>query len=292
MGKRKEAVIYAYDNELLQIRPMFEGQTVSKEDALAAFMSHPLMLEGLKDEPSKSQAEVLAEAKRPDESKSTTVKGEESSSRTYFLTYFNPETEKAEVIEGRVDVKITDYATRMIEESVGVGSVYPLYAFIATPMIKTEVVPWLLKEILDEREYTTPPPSGGASAVKVPDQGKASEVVTLTKLEVAARDAVVEALVRKENSEKRLNAEIVVFEEAVAAIRKGADPGSALGKLPPLSRARYLAVLRKKNLEKKAVVSLLLRDVRLLKSIRKKLETLTVDGLLGLVKAIKRIRKK
>ncbi len=63
MGKRKEAVIYAYDNELLQIRPMFEGQTVSKEDALAAFMSHPLMLEGLKDEPSKSQAEVLAEAK-------------------------------------------------------------------------------------------------------------------------------------------------------------------------------------------------------------------------------------
>jgi hypothetical protein len=291
MGKRKEAVIYAYDNELLQIRPLFEGQTVNKEEALAAFMSHPLMLEGPKDEPSKGQAEVIAEAKKTDENKTTGTKDEEGSSRTYSLTYFNPETEKAEVIEAKVDIKMTDYATRMIEESVGIGSVYPLYAFIATPMIRTEVLPWRLKEILDEREYATPPPSGGASAVRVPGQAKQSEVVALTKLEVAARDAVVEALVRKENSEARLNSEIAVFENVVAAIRKGADPGSALGSLPPLSRARYLAALRRKRLEKKEVLGLLMRDLRLLKSIRKKLETLTVDGLLGLVKAMKRIKK-
>ncbi len=290
MGKRKEAVIYAYDNELLQIRPMFEGQTVNKEEALAAFMSHPLMLEGPK-ETSKGEAEVLAEAKRTDENKTSNLKGDEGSSRTYSLTYFNPETEKAEVIDAKVDIKISDYSTRMIEESVGVGSVYPLYAFIATPMIRTEVVPWRLKEILDEREYATPPPSSGASAVRVPDTGKQEEIVALTKQEAAARDAVVESLVRKENSEKRLDSEIVVFENVVAAIRAGADPGSAVDKLPPLSRARYLAVLRKKRLEKKAVISLLTRDLRLLKSIRKKLETLTVDGLLGLVKAMKRIKK-
>ncbi len=293
-SKKKEAVIYAYDNELLQIRPLIEGGTVTKEEAFAAFMNHPVMAEGLKtEEDRKPVSEVMAEAKKGDEgmSSSTSSRDEKGESRTYSLTYFNPETEKAEVVETKVDIKITDYTTRMIEESVGIGSVYPLYAFIASPMIRTEVKPWLLKEILDEREYATPPPTGSAPAVKVADQGKQSEIVAVVKQNAAAREAVVESVVRKERSEDRLDQEIAVFEEVVAALRRGEDTEAALSKLPPLSRARFLAAAKMRTMDRKKIIGLLVRDVRLLKGMRKKLETMTADGLLGLVRAMKKIKK-
>jgi len=291
MPKKKEAVIYAYDQVLKELSPILESDMLTKEEILAEFMSHSLLVEG--KELQKGEAEVIAEAKRPpDENKLTVSKGESAESRTYSLTYYNPETNKAEVIEGKVDVRITDYATRMIEESLGIGSVYPLYAFVVTPLIRKEVVPWLLEEILNEREYGTPPATGSAPMIKVGKAGKKSEIVTMKKQEEIARDAVVEAITRKEDSEKKLSAEIVVFEEVVAAIRKGSDPESTVQKLPPLSLARYLALLKKKKIQRATLLALLGRDTKMLRSIKKKLEMLTAEELLGLIKVMKKIRKK
>jgi len=291
MPKKKEAVIYAYDQVLKELSPILESNMLTKEEILAEFMSHSLLVEG--KELQKGEAEVIAEAKKPpDENKLTVSKGESSESRTYSLTYYNPETNKAEVIEGKVDVRIKDYATRMIEESLGIGSVYPLYAFVATPLIRKEVVPWLLEEILNEREYGTPPASGSGMPIKVGKAEKKSEIVALEQQKSATRDAVVEAITRKEDSEKKLGEEIVIFEEVVAAIRKGSDPESAVQKLPPLSQARYLAALKKRKIKRATLLALLGRDTRMLKSIKKKLEMLTADELLGLIKIMKKIRKK
>jgi hypothetical protein len=301
MAKKAEAAVYAVNSELVDLAPMIESRTATKEEILSTFMSQALLVEGAAKEPEKKgEAEVLAEASKPEGQTMSVTKGEESMTRTYSLTYFNPMTNKAEVVEAKVDIRIADYTQRTVEESVGIGSVIPLYAFIATPMIRTEVVQWRLEEILKEREYGTPPDFGAASAVKVvkPEQvkaGKISEVVPLTqgqRQDAIARESVIEALVRKEDGEKKLDSEIVVFENVVAAIRKGAGTEDELGKLPPLSKARYLALLRKKRIQREALISLLARDLRFLRSVRKKLGTLTIEELLGMVRALKKRKGK
>lgn len=301
MAKKAEAAVYAVNSELTELAPLIESRTATREEILSTFMSHALLVEeAAKGAVKKGEAEVLAEARKPEEQTMSLSKSEGSTSRTYSLTYYNPETNKAEVVEAKVDIRIQDYTTRMIEESVGMASVIPLYAFIATPIIRKEVVPWRLEEILKEREYDTPPPSGTAPAAKIvkPEKIKTdtkSQVVALVqekKDETVARGAVIEALGRKEDGERKLDAEIVVFEETVAAVRKGSGTEDALSGLPPLSRARYLAVLKKKRLRKEELVALLTRDLRFLKSVRKKLGTLTINELLGMVSALGKRKEK
>jgi hypothetical protein len=287
MGKKKKmAVVYAYDFAIREMRPMIEMEIASSQDILSQFVSQSLLVEEAKRSV-KEEAEVLAQAlKKTGESLKTGK--EKGVAKTYSLTYYNPVTHKAEVIEKKIDIRVTDFVTRMIEESVGINSSAPLYTFVASPLIRTEVVPWKLKQILDEREYGTPPEFGGAAKAKVSDEKK-SEIVAIKKEDEAAREAVVEAIVRKEESEKKLSAEIVIFEETIKAIREGKGIKRPLSKLPPLSKARYKVALEKKNLSKEEIIDLLLQDVKFLKNLKKKLATLTIDGLLNLVKAMKKL---
>lgn len=289
MAKKKVGVIYAYDFALRELRPMLELEI--NEDVLSQFVSHSLLIEEAKKSV-KEEAEVLAEAKKPAGERLTLEKGSKAASKTYSLTYYNPVTHKAEVIENKIDIRIKDYTTRMIEESVGINSSYPLYTYIATPLIRTKVVPWLLEDILKEREYGTPPEFSGGAAIKIPKKAKKSEIIAIKKQAEAAREAVVEALVRKEESERKIDEEIVVFEDVVKSIRKGTSMKKAIEKLPPLSRARYIVALKKKKLQKALILELLLQDVKFLKSVKKKIETLTIDGLLGLIKALKKMKNK
>ena len=290
MQKKKTAMVYAYDSALDELRPMLESREVDHEDILSFFASHPLLVEksehGMKDE-----AEVLAEAKRPETEEIKTEKEGKVGSRTYSLTYYNPETHKAEIIEEKTDIRMNDPSTRVIEESVGMNSSFPVYAFIATPLIRREVVPWMLEQILNEREYGTPPEFGGAAVVKEAKAEKKSEVAAL-KQEEAAREALLEALERKEDAEKKLSGEIVVFEEVVQAVRAGEDPKRQFKKLPPLSRARYVVATRKKKLPREAIINLLMQDLSFLKTLQKKLEMLSDEDLLAIVKAVARMRKK
>lgn len=291
MAKKKIGVIYAYDFAIREMRPMLELEITSNEDVLSRFVTQSLLVEEAKKS-LKEEAEVLAQARKPESMIRQKTKEGRTEAKTYALTYYNPVSHKAEVIEEKIDIKITDYTTRMIEESVGINSAYPMYTHIASPLIRREVVPWMLEEILNEREYDIPPEFGAAPSIKITKDMKKSEIVALKKQAEVAKEAVVETLVRKEESEKKLMQEIIVFEEVVNAVKQGKDPKSAFAKLPPLSRARYRMLLKKKKLTKKVILELLMQDMSFLKSVKKKLETLTIEGLLGLIKALKKMKKK
>jgi len=149
----------------------------------------------------------------------------------------------------------------------------------------------MLEQILNEREYGTPPEFGGAAVVKEAKVEKKIEVVAL-KQEEAARVALLESLTRKEDVEKKLSGEIVVFDEVVQAVKGGEDPKEQFKKLPPLSRARYAVATRKKKLPREAIINLLMQDIGFLKTLRKKLEMLSDEDLLAIVKAVANVRKK
>jgi hypothetical protein len=220
--------------------------------------------------------------------------GEKESVTSYAITYYNPELHKTEVLEARSEIKMADYGTKLVEEAVATQSAYAIYSFIAQPLIKTEVVPWKLQEILSQREYGTPPPPPSGAAV-VPARivaQRESDTAELARREEAIREAAGRFVMRKEQAEAKVDEEIVLLEEAVAMIRAGEDMDRVIEKLPPLSRARYLLALRKKHLGRQAVISLLLKDSGFLKMVKKKLEMFTLDDLMSIYKALRGMRRK
>ena len=287
MAKKKIAAIYAYDFAIKEMRPLLDIE-IDQEEIATSFMAHAL----LEEEAAKDISEVPETYAKSDIVESKREQSEKSEQRSYSISYFNPVSHKTEVIQEKIDIKIADYTTRMIEESVGINSGYPMYTYIASPIISKEVVPWVLEEILNEREYGTPPESGSAAALRIPDTAKKSEIVAIKKHEEYAREAVIETIKRKEDAEAKLDGEIVVFQEVLSAIRSGENAKDNLKKLPPLSRARYMMLIKKKAIDEDVLVSLLMQDVSFLNGIVKKLNTLTIDGLLDLMKAIKKIKKK
>jgi len=62
--------------------------------------------------------------------------------------------------------------------------------------------------------------------------------------------------------------------------------------LGPLTRARFLIAWKKKKLPPKVLVQLLEEDIRFLNQIKKKLRLLSVEGLMDLVKAMKKLQEK
>jgi hypothetical protein len=287
MAKKKIAAIYAYDFALKQMRPLLDLE-IDQEEIASSFMEQALLEEKATKE-IKDEHEVYAKTDIKEFKKEAFGKSEK---RTYSLTYVNPVSHKTEVIQEKIDIKITDYTTKMIEESVGINSGYPMYTYIAAPIIRKEVVPWILEEILNQREYDTPPEAGSAAAIKIPDNAKKSEIVAIKKQEEFAREAVIETIKRKEDSQVKLNDEIIVFQEVVKAIRSGKDVKESIKRLPPLSKARYSILIRKKEIDEETLLALLMQDVSFLKGIVKKLRTLTIDGLLDLMNAIKKIKRK
>ena len=287
MAKKKITAVYAYDFALKEMRPMFDIE-VDSDTIASVFMRHALFEE-------KAKKKVLNEPELYARRDTKTLKKDKSGTseeRAYTLTYVNPVSHKTEVMEEKADIRIDDISTRIIEESVGINSGYPLYAYIASPIIRKEVVPWVLEEILNEREYGTPPESGSGTAIRVPDEAKKSEIVAVRKQEECAREAVVEAIRRKEDAEMKLGHEIARFEKVVQAVKDDGKPGQHLKKLSPLSRARYMVLLKKKLADRKVLLKLLMQDASFLRGIRKKLGSLTVEGLLDIVHSVKKIMEK
>ncbi len=220
--------------------------------------------------------------------------GESGSVSTYAITYFNPELNKTEVLQAKSEIKISDFSKKSVEEAVGAQSAMSIYRFIASPLMKTEVVPWKLEEILAQREYGTPPPPPAGAAVapiKVIAE-RESEIVAQKKRDEALKAAIGEFVIRKERSELEIEEEILLLEEVIAALRAGDDIDKVIERLPPLSRARYLLALRKKKLGRLAIITLLLRDASFLKTIKKKLELFTLDDLVDIYKALRKLQKR
>lgn len=282
------------------LAPILAMQNMMRDDSvLRNFMDQQLMSENLqKMQKSGEQASILAQAAAEESGKRTTKesgdKKEKETSTSYTITYYNPELKKAEVLETKSDIRIKDVATQMIEESVAGQSVLPIYKYIAAPLIRTEVLPWKLEEILAEREYGTPPPppSGAAvTPVKVVAV-KESEIAAEKKKSEELKSFIAEAIVRKEESELKLDEEILLIEETVQALRQGEEIDKVLDRLPPLSRARYILALRKKLLGRQAIIRLLVRDASFLKNVKKKLELFTLDDLVNMFKIIRGLQKR
>ncbi len=282
-----------------QLGPIIQMQQIAHDDSvLRNFSYQALQQENLmKRQHGESQASVMAEAanteaSRTVESKEKTDKGE-ASSRSYTISYYNPELQKTEVLEGKADVRMKDIASQMVEEAVAGASVLPIYRYIATPLMRTEVVPWKLQQILDEREYGTPPPppSGAGVAPAKVIEAKESEIVAEKKRDELIRAALAEVVIRKEKSEAKVAEELLVLEETVEALRKGEGIDKVIARLPPLSKVRYMLLIQKKNLGRYAMIQMLLREAIFLRSVKKKLEMFTVEDVVNMVKIIRSLRK-
>ena len=244
------------------------------------------------EEQSSVMAFASAQASEKAKSIRSTEGKEAKSSTTYTITYYNPEIHKAEVLSDKSDIKIKDEAVKGIEESVASQSLYPIYSYIGAPLMKVETVPWMLEQILSERDYGTPPPSGGASIVPVKlVELKESEMVARKKIENEMRSALEVSIVRKENSEIRLGEQIIVMEQAVDALRIGENIDNVLIRLPPLSRLRYILLMKKRKAPVQIVIRMLLRDITFLKSFKKKLSLFSTDDLVGMLKALRALKK-
>jgi hypothetical protein len=295
---QKQSFMFGFSGE--ELVPILQMQHLMVQDSvLHNFQQQSLLSENiLRMQRDTNQASVRAQAimeSAPREAgKGAGKKAEKESATPYAITYYNPELQKTEVLEARSEIKISDFGTRLVEEAVAAQSAYAIYSFIAQPLMKTEVLPWKLQEILSQRDYGTPPPPPAGAAV-IPARVvalKESDAAVQAKREDAAREAIERFVVRKEMAETKVNREILVIEEAVAMIRAGEGMDRVIGRLPPLSRARYLLVLRKKNLGKQAVISLLLQDSGFLRMVKKKLELFTLDDLMSVYKVLRNLRKK
>ncbi len=280
--------------------PILQMQNAMFNDSvLNNYFQQSLLSESImKRQRDMSQATLMAQAVNESASKErgseAQMKGEKASSTSYAITYYNPELNKTEILEAKSEIKISDFTTKMVEEAVAMQSAYSIYRFIAQPLIRTEVLPWKLEEILAQREYGTPPPPPAGAAVtpvKIIVQ-KESEIVALKKREDAIKEAIERFVVRKEKTEQKIAEEILIIDEAVAMLRAGDEIDKVIGRLPPLSRARYILVLRKKQLGRLAIIALLLRDAQFLKTIKKKLELFTLDDLVNIYKVLRNLQKR
>lgn len=285
-----------------ELAPILQMQQVAFEDTvLRNFQMQALLHESiLKRQRQQEQAGILAQAageaaeKMRNSHEKAAERSEKKESHTYVISYYNPELHKAEILETKSDIRIKDTATRAAEEAAAAQSLYPIYRYIGFPLLRQEVLPWKLERILSEREYGTPPSGGaGASVSPVPViVRRQAEIEVVKRRDEYLKEALAEAIRRKERSELKVGEEIVILEETVAAIRGGGNVDRLLERLPALSRARYIIALRKKQLGTQVIIDLLLKDARFLKMVKKKLEMFTIDDLLDLYRMLRGLQKR
>ncbi len=271
--------------------PVIDMQRLALEQtALSVFSQRNVMQEELLKKQRKGRQESIMALSHSQDIQTKAQNKEESQTRSYSITYFNPESQKTEVIAEEAKINVKDLSKAMVDESIGTGSARGLYTYIGMPIIKEEVVPWKLEQILAEREYGTPPDAGsgaGVVPVRIIKQSQHEREIAIAH-EEEIKAAVAEAIIRKERSELEIVEEILLLEEVVEALRSGEDIDKVLERLPPLSRARYILAMRKKHLTRKQIINMLLRDATFLKKLKKKLELFTLEDLLNMVKILRR----
>lgn len=271
--------------------PIIDMQRLALEQtALSVFSQRNVMQEDLLKKQMKGRQESIMALSHSQEVQTKAQDKEETQTRSYSITYYNPESQKTEVISEEANINVKDISKAMIDESIGTGSTMNLYRYIGMPIIRTEIVPWKLEQILAEREYGTPPNAGsgaGVVPVRIIKQSQAEREIAIAH-EEEIKAAVAEAIIRKERSELEVVEEILLLEEVVEALQAGEDIDKVLERLPPLSRARYILAHKKKHLSRKKIIDLLLRDATFLKKLKKKLELFTLEDLLNMVKILRR----
>jgi hypothetical protein len=290
--KLAEKLSYSYDFQSDELKPMIETIPVQESDPFSIFGEREDLKESIiKDV--KEESVLLADAQSSEgsgDTKSSVESGsekEDKEDRKYSLTYYNPLLKKAEVLAVTSTIKIKDQVKKNVEESVGERSTYPIYEYVANPIMSKEINPYILQDIRDNMEFMTPPKFGAASMVKAP--GPQSKIVAVDQKQVA-RDAVMESVQRKEKAQTEVESEIVTIQKVQEEIREHRkSTEKALEDLPGLTKERFLAVYRKKKLSDSQLLRLLEKDVSFLKSMRNKLKNLSVEELIELAKTLKKL---
>jgi hypothetical protein len=292
-----QKLIYSYDFKSQEIRPMVETEILlARDDVLASFREKSLDEPLRKETPVQSedvslaevQDDVAAMTETSYSSTQTPTETEQGESRHYAITYFNPATGKSEVLSLVSSIRIKDYAKSVVDESVGLRSTYPIYSFIASPLVQTVIDPYKLQEIKDNMEYGTPPKFGGAMAVRC-ETKPVVKIVPLSRKEVQ-KNMFGEAMMRKQLTRNRVEEEIILLEKAVQDLKAHMGAEEAIKRLPALSRARFQAALRKKHLSPIVVLGLMEKDVSFLKNVKKKLDAMSRNDLLDLARAMWKLK--
>jgi len=273
-----ETVKYKFKE--VELKPHTEVfHIVQKDSVLSYFVVHSLLVEKY-TVIEKELPMVIAE---PIKKKLTKTGEKEELEDLYSISYYDPQSGKIESIQKKEHIEIADPSEKVIEKALASNSMYPLYDFIAQPLVVEQVDPVKLQQILDSREYGTPPKFGGPAIVR-PDMKK-SEIVAYEK-------AAEIAILRKEEEEKKTLQEIITFDAVIKSIQRGEDVEEALSKLPPLSRARYLLLLRKKKIRKETLLKMLFKELNFLNGIKKKLMLFSIDDLGAILSLVKLSKKK
>ncbi|MDO8553450.1 MAG: hypothetical protein Q7S22_01475 [Candidatus Micrarchaeota archaeon] len=285
-----QKMVYNYKFGWNEIIPMLDSKPMlEKEDMMKSFATS-IMAEGV-TKTEKEEAEVLAESKQSDSgsgsNSSLDSTGDGTTETNYTITYYNPVTHKAEILSGNTTIKTKDYIKKGIEESTASRSTYPIYSLVASPLFMTVIDQDKLEQILNEREYGTPPPFGAAPMIKLKTSNK-SEIVAVPDV----KQAMVESMKRKVATEQKLDDEIVSLESSIEKLKLGTSSVVAISELGPLTRVRFLTALKKGKIKKENLMILLKQDISFLTSIKKKLTGMGTGGLLELVRSIGELKDK
>ncbi len=216
--------------------------------------------------------------------------------KSFALLYYNPELRKVEVVEESITLANSAYSgqeQQAAEEAAGQKCMLGPYSMIAQPTLRTKIDPYILESVLSQIEVENPKPFGGGAAVHVPAHTftaveRKLQAEGLTE-EIVALGAIKEMQARKESLAKEMGREIIVLEQTVKALQDtDRKAEKILERLPPLSRARYLALMRsKKGLERTTIVDMLIADIEFLDAARKKLKGMGLRRLSDVIRKFK-----
>lgn len=216
---------------------------------------------------------VEREAELTPEEQSRLAEKEEK--RTFSIFYINPayEKEKVEKIESSVEIKFSSLAEEKMNESLGSKNTLPGLEYITYPMIQD----LYSKDAMDEiKEYKKIVPIKGADEVELVDR-----FVTATP------ERITECIKRKERAAKIIEEMIIKLDSAVEKTKKGEEAEKILQMLPPITKKMLEVMLnKKKKIDKKVLLKLLLLDRMFLKKMNRIIGSLDVKTLDRIAKTI------
>lgn len=278
------AMLNAFD--FMQQEPLAELQ-ISKSAIFPAVLALPKINEALDETKKYTQAwaekkSAISETKKH----STQIQKPEKSEKettTYSLVYYNPESKKTEVIDESITLNYGDEIQQTIEEGLGQRSALGMYSLVATPIIKQEIDELKLKEILDKIKIDSPSPFGGAAPIIITQDVLSPKIIEKYGEEIIALELAEE---KKLSIEERLTAQIQVMDEAIKNFDLNSKDSAKfvnLAELPPLTKARMIALIKKKKISKREIKSLLLKDIYFLKAVKQKIGVMRIQDIFSVV---------
>lgn len=208
----------------------------------------------------------------PDEQRRFAEKEEK---RTFSIFYINPayENAKVEKIESSVEIRFSSLAEEKMSESLGSKNTIPGLEYITYPMIQD----LYSKDAMDKiKEYE--------KIVPIKD---ADEVELVDRFVTATPERITECVERRERAAKIIEEMIARVDSAIEKTEKGEEAEKILQMLPPITRKMLEVMLKKKKkIDKKVLLKLLLLDRMFLKKMNRIIGSLDVKTLDRIAKTI------